>query len=206
MICKLAICTNLVWHAITVSRVNSWPPVSASKNSVPGDWILGRNRPADARDRLLRMFASSSVRTYCGFNPSASNCQLHSAGASRSRSTPMPRGKRLSTAASEMVILACRTLHFWRVAIYSMLVAEPETISSSHLRPRAIALTRRARRSMRVGRTSFRRTPSGMRICRDFLDGDFCQGIDSNSLSDQAVRLSVCVKAPVAQSHFRSFR
>ena len=39
---------------ITVSRVNSWPPVSASKNSVPGDWILGRNRPADARDRLLR--------------------------------------------------------------------------------------------------------------------------------------------------------
>jgi hypothetical protein len=42
-----------------------------------------------------------------------------------------------------------------------MLVAEPEMISSSHRRPRAIALTRRARRSMRVGRTSFRGMPSG---------------------------------------------
>ena len=31
------------------------------------------------------------VRNYCGFNPRASNCQLHSAGASRNRSTPMPR-------------------------------------------------------------------------------------------------------------------
>ena|ERR1700682_1221003 len=26
-------------------------------------------------------------------------------------------------------------------------------------------------------------TPSGMRICRDFLDGGFCQGIDSNGPS-----------------------
>jgi hypothetical protein len=52
--------------------------------------------------------------TYCGFNPRVSNCRLHSAGASRSRSTPIPRSKRPSTAAltrsgarnaSEMVIL-----------------------------------------------------------------------------------------------------
>jgi hypothetical protein len=51
---------------------------------------------------------------YCGFNPSASNCRLHSAGASRSRSMLMPRGRRPSTAArtslgarkaSEMVML-----------------------------------------------------------------------------------------------------
>ena len=82
--------------------------------------------------------------------------------------------------ASEMVILTCRTLHFWRLAICSMLMAEPETISSSHRRPRAMALTRRARRSIRIGRTSFLGTPSGMRICRDFLDGAFCQVIDSN--------------------------
>jgi hypothetical protein len=62
----------------------------------------------------------------CGFNPRASNCRLHCAGASRSRSTPMPRGKRPSTAAvtrsgarnaSEMVRLTCRALHFWRAAI-----------------------------------------------------------------------------------------
>jgi hypothetical protein len=60
-------------------------------------------------------------RNYCGFNPSASNCRLHSAGASRNRSTPMPLGRRPSTAAltrsgarkaSEMVMLTWRTLHF----------------------------------------------------------------------------------------------
>src|SRR2546423_12370458 len=74
-----------------------------------------------------------------------------------------------------------------------MLAAEPETIWSSQRRPRAIALTRRARRPMRIGRTSFRETPSGMtgrtsrrdalcgsRIWRDLLDGGFCQGIDSD--------------------------
>src|SRR5205823_10911582 len=32
--------------AITVSRVDFWPAVSASKNSVPGDLNLGRNGPA----------------------------------------------------------------------------------------------------------------------------------------------------------------
>ena len=61
--------------------------------------------------------------------------------------------------------------------------APSKSISSSQRRPRAMALTRRARRSMRVGRTSFRERPSGMRICRDFLEGGFCQGIDSNSPS-----------------------
>jgi hypothetical protein len=64
---------------------------------------------------------SSPVRTYRGFNPRASNCWLHSAGASRRRSTPIPRGKRPSTAArtrsgarnaSEIVMLTWRTLHF----------------------------------------------------------------------------------------------
>jgi len=143
------------------------------------------------RGKLQRLVSAMTSRK---FSPSASNCRVHSAGASRSRSTPMPRGKRPSTAAltrsgarsaSEMVILTCRTLHCWRVAICSMFVAEPETISSSHLRPWAIALTRRARRSIRVGRTSFRGTPSGMRICRDFLDGGFCQGIDSMAASRQ---------------------
>jgi hypothetical protein len=67
-----------------------------------------------------------TVRNYCGFNPSAPNCWSHSVGASRNRSTPMPRGNRPSTAAltrsgarkaSEMVMLTWRTLHFWRAAI-----------------------------------------------------------------------------------------
>ena len=50
-------------------------------------------------NRLLRCDLRAAWETYCGFNPSASNCRLHSVGASRSRSTPMPRGKRPSTAA-----------------------------------------------------------------------------------------------------------
>ena len=62
-------------------------------------------------------------RNYRGFNPSSSNCRLHSAGASRSRSTPMPRSKRPSTAAltrsgarkaSEILALSHRTLQKWR--------------------------------------------------------------------------------------------
>jgi len=57
---------------------------------------------------------SRRVRIYCGLSPSASNCRPHSAGVSRSRSTPIPRGRQPSTAAltrsgarkaSEMVML-----------------------------------------------------------------------------------------------------
>jgi hypothetical protein len=175
---------------LAVSRVDFWPPVSALENSVPGDRISSGKRQFWRPDYPGSLEAESSrILNYCGRRPSASNCRLHSAGGSRSRSTPMPRGKRPSTAAltrsgarnaREMVMLTCRSLHFWRAAICSIFITEPERISSSHRRPRAIALTRRARRSMRVGRSSFRGTPSGTRICRDFLDWGFCQGIDSS--------------------------
>jgi hypothetical protein len=37
---------------------------------------------------------SNPVSNHCGFNPRASNCRLHSGGASRSRSTPMPLWQR----------------------------------------------------------------------------------------------------------------
>jgi hypothetical protein len=103
--------------------------------------------------------------TYCGLSPSASNCRLHSVGGSRSRSTPMPRGRRPSTAAltrlgarkaSEIVILTWRTLHFSRTQISWTVVTRPETTSSSHWRPLAMALTRRARRSNCSGWTSLR--------------------------------------------------
>jgi len=56
---------------------------------------------------------------YSELSPSASNCRLHSVGGFTSRSMPMPRGRRPSTAAltrlgarkaSEMAILTCRTL------------------------------------------------------------------------------------------------
>ncbi|MGB8609907.1 hypothetical protein, partial [Bradyrhizobium sp.] len=67
-----------------------------------------------------------------------------------------------------------------------MSVIEPDTISSSQRRPRAIALTRRARRSIRIGRTSFLGMPRGTRICLDFLDGGFCHGIENVWLSDKS--------------------
>ncbi len=80
--------------------------LGSSGNDCRAAWksgILGRGNAVSTRGRY-----------YCGFNPSASNWWLHSAGASRNRSTPMPRGSRPSTAAltrsgarnaSEMVIL-----------------------------------------------------------------------------------------------------
>src|SRR6476619_6974586 len=74
--------------------------------------------------------------SYSGLSPSASSCWLHSVGGSRSRSTPMPRGRRPSTAAltrlgarkaSEMVMLTCRTLHFSRAQSSATVVTRPET-------------------------------------------------------------------------------
>jgi hypothetical protein len=145
----------------------SGPSVSASKNSVPD---------SDVRDRVLRRRNSGSCIqccSYSGFSPSASNCRLHSVGGSRSRSMPMPRGRQPSTAAltrlgarkaSEIVMLTCRTLHFSRAQSSATVVTRPETTSSSHRRPRAIALTRRARRSNCSGRTSLRDALCGSRI------------------------------------------
>jgi hypothetical protein len=116
-------------------RLFSTFPVSADINGLSG-WFLAsglciqkfRSRRLNYRtdqtalgNRLLRGEVRAASETYCGFNPRVSNCRLHSAGASRSRSTPMLRGKRPSTAAltrfgarnaSEMVMLTCRTLHF----------------------------------------------------------------------------------------------
>jgi hypothetical protein len=104
------------------------PPVSASNNSVPRSRVaagLGRSGSREFWE-FFGPKRTFTTRTYRAFNPRASNCRLHSAGASRSRSTPMPRGKRPSTAArtrsgarnaSEIVMLTWRALHFWRLAI-----------------------------------------------------------------------------------------
>src|SRR5947208_3556985 len=95
--------------------------------------------------------------------PSIAYWRDHSAGASRRRVTPMPRGSRPSTAAftrsgarnaSEIVILTCRMLHLSRAAICSTPVTVPATISSSRRRPRAIDATSVARVSARIGRRS----------------------------------------------------
>ena len=49
-----------------------------------------------------------------------------------------------------------------------------------------MALTRRARRSNCSGRTSLRDALCGSRIWRDFLDGGFCQGIESDWSSEES--------------------
>jgi len=130
---------------------------------------------------------------------------------------PMPRGRRPSTAAltrlsarkaSEMAILTCRTLQFSRGQSSATVVTRPETTSSSHRRPRAIALTRRARRSNCSGRTLLRDALCGSRIWRDLLEGGFRQGIESDrsswesdassALSDlsRTISLSLCTTIP----------
>ena len=85
-----------------------------------------------------------------------------------------------------MVILTCRTLHFSRVQSCATVVTRPETTSSSHRRPRAIAATRRARRSNRSGRILLRDALCGSSIRRDLLDGGFCQGIVSDCSSGES--------------------
>ncbi len=107
----------------------------------------------------------------------------------------MPRGRRPSTAAltrlgarkaSEIVILTCRTLHFSRAQSSATVVTRPETTSSSHRRPRAMALIKRVRRSNCSGRTSLRDALCGSRIWRDLLDGGLCQGIVSEWSSGES--------------------
>jgi hypothetical protein len=121
-------CRSLV--AAAVSRADFGVPVSAFKNSVPRAaglrraWAVWQPGIMAVMGAKKRHFETG--RNYCGFKPSASNCWLHSDGASRNRSTPMPRGSRPSTAAltrsgarkaSEMVRLTWRKLHFCRAAI-----------------------------------------------------------------------------------------
>src|SRR5215831_11656672 len=67
----------------------------------------------------------------------------------------------------------------------------PVMISSSHRRPRAIAVISRRRRSARSGRISSRTAPCGIRIFRNRFDGGFCQGIDNvTNSADRSVGFS----------------
>jgi integrase/recombinase XerD len=114
-------------RAFALFRDDFWRPVSASKNSVPNSEAEREVGPHCARNSdfwaaVIGIFDRRG--SYSGLRPSASNCRPHSVGGSRSRSMPMPRGRRPSTAAlmrlgarkaSEIVILTCRALHFSRV-------------------------------------------------------------------------------------------
>ena len=102
--------------------------------SAPGLWAL------QTRSWRRRLSGNAADQTD---KPNIAYWRPHSAGASRRRVTPMPRGSRPSTAActsrgarnvSEIVILTCRMLHCSRAALCSTLTA-PATISSSERRP-----------------------------------------------------------------------
>ena len=148
------------------------PPVSGLSKPVPG---AARNCPQDQIDK-----------------PSIAYWRDHSAGASRRRVTPMPRGSRPSTAAftssgarnaSEIVILTCRMLHLSRAAICSTLVTVPATISSSQRRPRAIDAMSVARVSARMGRRSCGGADTGTMISRRRFIGVFFHGTHRTSRS-----------------------
>jgi hypothetical protein len=72
-------------------------------------------------------------------------------------------------------------------------------ISSSHRRPRTIALISQRRRSAQSGRMSSRKTPCGIRISRNRFDGGFCQGIDN--VADSADR-SIGFSAMTSRADF----
>jgi len=152
-------------------------------------------RCGSRRTPVQRGMNSLKACAYSGLRPSASNMPAPVCRGSRSRSMPMPRGQATSTAAltrlgarkaSEMVILTCRTLHFSRAQSSATVVTRPETTSSSHRRPRAIALTRRARARTVSGRTSLRDALCGSRILTGFFRWRFCQGIVSDWSSGES--------------------
>jgi len=139
-----------------------------------------------------RSVSYGCTSTQFGLRPSSWNCLGQFGSGSRRRSILMPRGRRPSTAAftncgarnaSESVRLICRSVHRSRLANWAASVIEPAMISSSHRRPRAIALIRRRRRSARSGRMWSRSAPCGTRIFRNRFDDSFCQGIDKVAAS-----------------------
>jgi len=141
--------------------------VSASKNSVPASgFSTARSRSAAGNfwGMEAKSDVSNPVHNYCGFNPRASNCWLHSAGASRSRSTSnTARQTTFDRGADEIwceererdrhvdlthaaLLTCCDLLNVGHGARNDLV--KPATTSG------AMALTRRARRSIRVGRIS----------------------------------------------------
>jgi hypothetical protein len=93
---------GIVPHFRSLQRpLRSLRPILASRLRIQKfrspQWGLQPPRPLGIREYwepLGQRTLLCMVRNYRGFNLRASNCRLQSAGVSRSRSTPMPRGKR----------------------------------------------------------------------------------------------------------------
>jgi hypothetical protein len=114
-------------------------------------------------------------------SPSIWCWRAQATGASNRRATPIPCGSRPSTAAlmragarkaNEIVMLTWRVLQASRAAI-SSIVAVAASISDSHWRPRAIAVTSLARVSERIGRARASDEPSRT-MRRDGVDEVTC--------------------------------
>ena len=95
-------------------------------------------------------------------SPSADHWSAKAMGRSTSRETPWPRGSRPSTAAlmiagsrkaNDNIIRIERSVRFSRFASPDTSETVPATSSSSQRRAKAIALSRRACSSTRIGRT-----------------------------------------------------
>ena len=169
---------------VEIGEVRSLPKHEAAWRQF---WALCLCRPR-SRSWLAPALAAiywSNITQSLGASPSIACWRDHSAGASRRRATPMPRGNRPSIAAftsvgerkaSEIVILTCRALHFSRVAISSTSAIEPVAISSSQRRPQAMDVTSAMRVSERIGRMSCP-ADTGAIISRRRLNAFFFQGI-----------------------------
>jgi len=123
--------------------------VSGAQKAVPGGHL---KRPKAQGPRQSR--------------PSIASWRDQSAGASRRRVTPIPRGNLPSIAARtisgarkarDMVMLTCRTLQRSRLAMLSALEFASTRSSSSQRRPRAIDATKVARVSDERAETAQRR-------------------------------------------------
>ena len=107
------LCEHMVSLAVISAPLSPHPKIPFPAHTVQ-QLISGASRTGNGRLNGVGSGCVAAMRYCCGCNPSASNCWLHSAGASRSRSMLIPRGRRPSTAArtslgarkaSEMVML-----------------------------------------------------------------------------------------------------
>ena len=173
--------------AVQIPGVRSLPPAEVAIASILAPGLWARQTRSWRRPRVAHEDRQDQID-----KPSIAYWRDHSAGASRRRVTPMPRGNRPSTAAftssgarkaSEIVILTCRMLHFSRAAICSTLVTVPAMISSSQRRPRAMEATSVTRVSARIGRRSSEDTEAGTMISRRRFIGVFFHGTRKTSRS-----------------------
>jgi len=136
-----------------IERRSPWP-LETPSIGLGAHALLQRNRPS-------LQVPAKKWGAYCTGRPRIWCCGDHSAGRAVRRVMPILWGSRPSMAAltrsgarkaSEIIIFTFRTLQFSRCAMRSAVVVASAISSSSHRRPRAMAATKVARVSERIGR------------------------------------------------------